>query len=327
MTDSTAYRDRSTGLVVFGILHILLGLLCVVVILGAVVASELASRQGGAALPPSTIAYLIVVNAMVAVYGFACGIGSIRARRWARAIVLTVSWIWLVGGVVSMLSLIFVLPKMRVMVRPSQERTFMTLQIAISLVIYILIPLVFVLFYRLRDVALTCEARDPRPRWTDRVPLRVLALVLVMACSAVMLLGMLASPVFPLFGVIVTGAPAMLILIALAGLCAWLSIQLYRLRLSAWLTLLGLQILGGITALVTFSRMDVNRYYDQLGTATPQTRALHLEQIFHDPLLWGLMIAGWIGYIAFVVSLRRYFTGGAGPRTRAEDLAASARAT
>jgi hypothetical protein len=34
----------------------------------------------------------------------------------------------------------------------------------------------------------------------------------------------------------------------------------------------------------------------------------------------------WIGYVAFVVWLRRYFVG-AGPRTRAADAVASARVT
>jgi hypothetical protein len=321
-----AYRDRSTGLVVFGILHILLGVICTLVVLGAVVASELAERRGGAVMPPSSMSYVIIVNSVAAIYGFVAGIGSIRARRWARAIVLAVSWIWLVGGAVSMLSLIFLLPKMRVLVPPSQETMFMTLQIVVSAIIYVIVPLAFVLFYRQNDVALTCAARDPRPRWTDRVPLPVLALVLVMAFSSVVLLGMVARPVFPLFGTILTGAPAMLVLFAVAVLMAWLSIQLYRLRLSAWMTVLALQILGGATALITFARLDVNHYYDTLGLSTPQTRAMHLEQMFHDPLLWALMLAVWIGYVAFVVWLRRYFVG-AGPRTRAADAVASARVT
>jgi hypothetical protein len=315
---SPPYRDRRAGLIVFGILHIAMGVVCTLAVLGAAVASELAARRGAAAMPPTTLAYVIVVNSAVALYGFVAGVGSIRARRWARAIVLAVSGIWLAGGVASMISLAFMLPKMRVLVPPSQERMFITLQVVVGAVIYILLPLGFVLFYRQRDVALTVAAHDPRPRWTDRVPVSVLALVLLLAFSAVALLAMLSNPVVPLFGVIVTGGPAILILVALSGLMAWLALQIYRLRLSAWMTLLILQFLGGGAALVTFARMDVNRYYESLGVTTPQTRAMHLEQLFRDPWMLAVMAVFWVGYLAFVFSLRRYFTG-AGPKTRAED--------
>jgi hypothetical protein len=40
------------------------------------------------------------------------GIGSIRARRWARAIILALSWMWLIVGVMTSIGLVAMSPHM-----------------------------------------------------------------------------------------------------------------------------------------------------------------------------------------------------------------------
>ena len=42
----------------------------------------------------------------------ALGVGTLRARRWARTIGLVTSWMWLVFGIFAVVVMIFILPKM-----------------------------------------------------------------------------------------------------------------------------------------------------------------------------------------------------------------------
>ncbi len=104
-----AYRDHSTGLVVFGIIQIVLGgfaLLCVpLMLLGA-----LMSRQVGGGLPVRSSVLNVMTYALLGMGLITLGIGSIRARRWAWALVLTLSWMWLIFGAIGTIGLIALLP-------------------------------------------------------------------------------------------------------------------------------------------------------------------------------------------------------------------------
>ena len=82
------HRDRKTGLVIFGILEIAMGSFCVLAI--AMVALTRALGVGSANPPPQGT----MLMPLTAIYAVAAGLfvflgtGSIRARRWARAIIL-----------------------------------------------------------------------------------------------------------------------------------------------------------------------------------------------------------------------------------------------
>src|SRR5437867_12532697 len=99
--ESAPYKDRSGGLVFFGVVHILLGLLFAALALVTIAAAELA-RRGGAPVPPQTsIAQNLLIYSLLAAYAFTIGVGSMRARRWACALASAVSWLWLLTGIVS----------------------------------------------------------------------------------------------------------------------------------------------------------------------------------------------------------------------------------
>lgn len=302
-------KDRSGALVFFGIIHFIGGAICLLLILTTVAAST---------VPQASIAQNLLVYSIFAVYLFAVGIGSIRKRRWARALALVVSWIWLVSGVFSCAMLILVMPHIMVLVPPSEARMVTILVAAMVAFFYVALPLVFILFYGRLDVRATVEAHDPQVRWTDRVPLPVLGVSLVLAFGALVLIANAASPVIPLFGAVLTGAPATLTVLALAALLAFVAVQLYRLKESAWWTLVLLQLISGVFAALTLARTDINSVFEKMGVITPQIRAMHLEQIFSNPLLWGLAAVAWIVYFAFLIWIRRDF-GRFVPRTRAED--------
>src|SRR5260370_21287117 len=94
------YRDRRAGLVCFGVLEILLGLMALLGLLSLAFAGAM-SRMAAAPTPaltgrtllPSACMYLLA-----AVFFFWMGIGSILARRRAPALVLLGSGFLAVGG-------------------------------------------------------------------------------------------------------------------------------------------------------------------------------------------------------------------------------------
>jgi hypothetical protein len=281
--------DRSGGLTGFGVLQILIGVACGMLVLGVIAGTEIAARAGATT---GTVGTLIFAYGLLALHFIACGVGSIRARRWARAMSAAVAALWLAGGVVATVSTVVIVPKMM----PGVP----LIRLAVVLVVLLVaLPLAILWFYARADVRLTCERRDLKARWTDRVPLPVLAQVIVMAFAAGWMLVTLTSPAVPLFGTIITGAPAALTQLALAVLCAYLAIQLYRLKESAWWTVVLLQVVGCVA----------------IGLSLAKTPG----PMYSDPVVWTIVIASWIGYLAFLIFLRRYFAGGRGGRPRVAE--------
>lgn len=265
------HRDRSAALAVFGIIQIILGALTGVLAL-AVSASD---------APAPELASNIVLFGTATLYFFAAGIGSLRGRRWARAISVSVTAIWLAIGTIATLVTITVGPSSASLWR--------------YLVGGIILPLALHLFYHSRDVGTTCDLRDPETRWTDRVPLSVLAVVLVMAFSSATLLANLGNASAQLPAAL-HGAPAGIAVFAMAVLFAYLALGLYELKQSAWWTTMMLHVLGAVAAVASL---------------------MNGSGVRNVPL-WAIMLAAWIAYAAYLIRMRRYFVGVL-PRTRAAD--------
>jgi hypothetical protein len=312
------HKDRSTGLVIFGALHILLGAAAVVLLLATAASAEMLARRGPNA-PQIGIAESLLFYGVAAFYCFAAGIGSIRARRWARALAAAVSALWTIAGVFALAVLFIVLPHIMVLIPPSQETTVRVTSVVFVVVAMILLPLVIALFYASRDTALTCDERDPATRWTDRVPVPVLALCIVLGFGAATMLINLGKPVYVFFGYVMSGAPAALTVIAFAILFAVLTVQIYRLKESAWWVLLLLHVIAGTLAVVALARTNLAEVYRRMGMLTPQVEAMHLEQITRSAALWAMVVAGWIGYLWFLLWLRRYFAA----RVRTSEVVAA----
>lgn len=297
-------KDRRGWLILFGIVHLALGLLCLLLLFATAVGAEMIAKRATAA----NIGQSLLFDAIAAFYFGAVGVGSIRARRWAQSIALAISAVWLIVGVVAFAVVFTVMPHILVMVPPSQEHAFITATAISTFAMMILLPLVFVLFYRAPSVRATCERHDPKVRWTDRTPLPVLALSLILAFAALTMVANLNARATFVFGVMLTGATASVSLVALALLFAVIAVQLFRLRESAWWVLLLLHLITAVGMIAAFSRgIDVNGYYERLGAMTPQIRAMHLETLTRDPKLWAILVVGWIAYLAFLVWLRREF--------------------
>src|SRR2546421_2829946 len=241
------YRDRRTGLIIFGVLTALLGgvlLLFVPLMVAALFVST--SKSPLAANPQAAIPGMILFGVLAVVFIW-LGIGSMLCRRWARALLLVFSWTWLVMGVVAMIYLAVLLPQIMSSLDAAQspgqkpipqgmKTAIMVTQAIIAFVMYVLIPGVLVLFYRSKHVKATCEVRDPVVRWTDRCPLPVLAVSLWAAVGA---MAMLAFPFFyrgilPFFGVFLSGITGSAACLVIALLWAYAARALYRLEFAGW---------------------------------------------------------------------------------------------
>lgn len=295
------------GLIAFGLVQILTGLVCGLLVLAVIAGAELAQRT---APMRSSVTSAIVVYGIAAVYFVTVGVGSIRARRWARALSVVVSAIWMAGGVVATLMIMLILP--RVMEGLPRPTLGFGCAGAVGAILGIVLPLVLFLFYRLPSVHAAVEARDPKPRWTDRVPLPVLAMVLILLFSAITLLANVSNPVLALFGDVVAGAAASLVILTIAVLCTFVAVQLYFLKESGWWTLLILQIAGLLYGAIAIMRSDYQ-------TVAQREGAPAASAVYADPFFLGALLAAWLAHFAFLLYLRRFFVAGATPRTRRDD--------
>jgi hypothetical protein len=313
----TGYKDRSAGLIVFGAIHILLGVAALCVVFAVAAASEIA--PSAAAPPRGTMATNVAFYGLMAAYFFAIGIGSIRKRRWARAIGLVGSALWLAAGLVALLFTAAMVPHMTPLFPPSQTTLILTLLFSVIALMYVIVPLPFLLFYRSPHVKATVEAADPRARWTDRVPEPVLGLVVMMAAASILLFASIPYATLPVAGFVLTGAPAVITLLVFAGLCGFLSMQLYQLKRSAWWTLMLLQVVSWLLVPFTLLRTDVNALYEKSGLMTPQVRAMHLDTMVREPAIWIATVVSWLAFLGYLLWVRRYFD--LTPRTRVTDPA------
>jgi hypothetical protein len=303
--------DRRTALIVFGSLQILLGLLAGALVLVVAAGHEFAQQSGSAPSEPA-LASAVIVYGLAAAFFITTGVGSIRCRRWARALSVVASALWLAAGIVGGLMIAVVMPRVLAAQGIAKTSTATGCAAVAVLVGGIGLPLLLFLFYRRADVRSTCERIDAKSRWTDRVPLPVLAVILALSFGAVALIANMASPRFTILGREVTGATAAITLFALAGLSAVIAVQLYRLKESAWWTLILLQLIGVAVAVSSLMTHDP-------GRTAPAGAEGEIAAIYRDPLFLAILAATWIAYFAFLVYLRRFFVLRHAPRTRRGD--------
>jgi hypothetical protein len=316
------YKDRSTGLVVFGILTILLGGLCALLLPLMLFGQVMAARTN-----PGSANLAAMVPGM-AVYGFLAvalvwlGIGSIRARRWARALLLIFSWSWLVMGIFMLIGVGLIMPKLfanMAATAPANQPGMpgaMELGVIVFMllffgVFFILAPAIWIYFYNSRQVKATCEARDIVTRWTDACPLPVLGLCLWLAFPVPMMLLMplMGHIAMPFFGVFLTGGPGMLFCLMVAAIWGYAAWLVYHLKPQGWWLILVALVVFLVSGLLTFARHDVLEMYQLMGY--PQAQIDQMQKtglLTGNRMGWlmGLSALPFLGYLFFV---KKYFRG------------------
>ena len=187
-----AWRDRSRALVGYGWLLIVCGALCLLFVLLTSALVLLAPATSAAPAAGRALAVNAVVYGLLGAALITLGVGSIGARRWARAIVLVLAWCWLLTGIMTTLLLVFVLPgAFAASGMPGSTMTCgLVFVFAFDAVLLIALPLVLVLFYRRDDVRRTVEWRNPKPAWTDGLSPTLLAVFLAFLLGGIVCLAL-----------------------------------------------------------------------------------------------------------------------------------------
>jgi len=303
------FNNRSLGLVIFGVIEILIGVLCALLVPLILIATSLAGTADMRTTMPSMVLYTVV--AVVFIW---LGVGSIRARRWACELTLSLSWIWLVTGICSVVVVAWLVPAMlRGMAATSDLPTnfVFIVNLLVFVIIgflYVLLPGAFVLFYRSPHVAATCRARDRSPQWTDDLPRRLLTLVIVWALAAVSVLMMPAYGfVVPFFGVVLGGASGAAVWAAILTACVVLTWGSARRAPWAWWGGVVAIILATLSSVITAVRVDPAAFILAMGL--PEEQMALLSEIAMPgrwvmALVWVVM---WGTFLAYLMTVRRFF--------------------
>jgi hypothetical protein len=317
VADGTVHRDMRPGLIIFGIFSILLGVMCLLMVplmlFGAVVQTAGGQAASWAMTLPAAIFYL-----GLAVVSIWLGIGSILCRRWARALMLLFSLFWLVSGVFAMVVMLLMMGDMKAGMLQSMQAAgsgspalasgIMAVMLATLGIVYVVIPGAFSAFYALRSTRLTCEARDPKVRWTDRCPLPLLGLVLLHGLMAVCFpMALFYAPVFPFYGKWMEGAPALMAILGLSlvlGCGAW---GMYRRMWVCWALALGAVLAVAGAYMVTLGQTGLMEFYRHMEMPAEMLKALEQMPFLQNKFLAWLGFLYLIPYAGWMVWCLRYF--------------------
>lgn len=272
---TTDYKDRSAGLICFGILLIVMGLLCVLLAAFSGFSMWMTMKVGGGASPyirPMMLAVVVGMYTSLAVILVWLGIGSLLYRRWAAALVHVLSLLSLISGSLGLVAAGMAMAPMRdSLAGTGGSATFVTLTLIFTLLfmvfVYVIIPGALWLFYRSPHVHATCAARDPRERWTDRCPRPVLLAVVAMSVFGVNTINTLAYPVAPFFGRLLTGGTAVALQAGGGALLMVGALLLYRLRMAGWWIASLVLLFWTVSVLVTFQMVEPRAWFDAMGVS------------------------------------------------------------
>ena len=310
------FKDRRTGLIVFGILEIVLGALAALMVPLMILGQAMAARTNQEPMAvhqliPAAVSYVVTSAVLIVV-----GIGSCTNRRWARALSLVVAWSWLAIGVLSLVMMAFFLPSILKTSQPKGQQVpeaALLIGMIVSMIfigiLFVLVPGILVFFYRSPHVKATCEARNPSPSWTDACPLPVLGMSLWLGLGS---LGALAMPlsthgVLPFFGKVLSGLGGSLCCVALAllwGYCAW---AVYRLRSAGWWIVLISLCVVSVSAWITFSHIDLPELYRVMGYSDRQIDTIKQFSLIQGNAMAYWSLAGVIPMLGFLLFVKRYF--------------------
>lgn len=316
------FKDRSTALTLFGVATILLGGMCALLVPAMFFGQSMAVAARATGVPANYQAAIFSAGlyGTVAIVMVWLGYGSIMARRWARTLLLILSGSWLLMGVVSLVFMVIIMPTLMEAIRQAQPpgqpqlpdaalSMVVVLMFLITGVIFIVLPGIWMLFYRSPHVQATCEARDPVERWTDRCPVPVLTISVWLAIGVPMMLLLPVSyhGVIPFFGVYLSGLPGSLFCLVVAAVTAYSAWAVYRLDPKGWwVTLLSFTLLL-ISGALTYAKQDLTEMYRLMGIPEEQLEQLRAFGKLSQPLMIGWMVFIEVLLVASLLYVKKHF--------------------
>ena len=319
-----AYKDRDGWLIAFGVLEILIAcfFLLMAVMMGVLVPT-MPKPAGQPPMPGSFFYLLAAMYAAVAVFFVTVGVGSIRAKNWARIAMVVTSSLWLGVGVLSTISTLFLMPRLlqqqRAAMPPAQasqlppnfEGIFLVGFGIFTVSIMVLLPLVLLLFYSSKSVKGTCWARSGIVSSARRLAIPVVVLIGWFSFSALSSLVVAAwFPMIALFGFIVHGAAARVIGVAFSLVSAYCAWNMYKLRVQGWMVALIAFGTWFVSGVITRARLDpmtlVEETYKYMGVTPQQLPGQNLDPQSLN-LFWGLGVLFSGTLVGLTLYAKRYF--------------------
>jgi len=271
-------KDRTVGLVVFGALEILRGIFCFTL---AMLLLIVVSTNGLHGIKP--IHYWMSMGVLFHLTGWfiVMGMGSIKARRWARALLLVGAWVSIFFGTLVLALILYILPEIYSLLAdsgllpPMGALKILYFVVLVLLLLQVVFPLVSIVFYGLKGVEATCERRNPEPCWTDRCPLPLLAMsiISITGCFSIVFAGTTNYTVF-FYGHVLNGVPGALIVAFISVACGYVGWGAYTRKMHAWWGAYALIVLVSSSMMLSFSEMDVAAMYDLMGYSEEQSAHL-----------------------------------------------------
>jgi hypothetical protein len=299
------HLDRRGWLIFFGIAEMLLGAVFLVAAAALGFGGPLQADLGGASFP---IAYFVVFYLLFAGFFIAMGIGSAAVRSWARSIMVTASWFWLITGTLAFFGSVVLLPR----VLPEfftpgsvEYGSVLGTIVVFALLFLVVAPLILVLFYSGKNVKATFSRRHPGGSWAERCPLPALSLFILMCFQgAVLLLYVLIPMPFLLFGATIPGAPGAALWVFFGIAMLYAGYKAYKAHGVGWLLSAGLIGVVVVSSLVTFLFGGTEAVFVAMGSGAAGNAPV--ESLFRDLYLW-IMGSMLLFYLCYFAWLRKYF--------------------
>jgi hypothetical protein len=312
------FKDRRAGLIVFGVLEMLAGAICVLLVPLMLLGQTMSVRATHTETSLRMILPAVFIYLIMAAVFIWLGIGSVLARRWARALSLILAWSWLAIGVLSMIFWAIMFPKIfGAAVTGGQPMPVATKAVVLVVMavfmgfIFIVVPGAMVLFYGSKHVKATCEARDPIVRWTDVRPLPVIGLCVWLWFGAgIMLFAIPAyNCVIAFFGTLLSGWPGMLVYLLLVAIWVYAARALYQLKLVGWWVVVIAMALLMVSNLITFARVDMMEMYRLMGYPEAQIAQMKQFNVFQGGGMMFWSVAWVLPVFGYLVYVRRFLAG------------------
>lgn len=314
------YKNRRGWLIGFGVVEILIACFSLLFVLLVLSLPHLGTRNlsGRASISPTAMVFNAVFYGVMAGVFLAIGVGSIRCKNWARIAMLAVSGLWLGIGVLSTLSILLLAPSIMQQqggISPQARHIVLVVMTAMIGFFMVVMPTVFLVFYSRKSVKATClslaAGQVPGPTTMElpasKVPVPVIILAIWQGLGIFTVFTFLLVRATVVFGVVLHGPAAFLVLLAfsaLSGYAAWL---IYQRKLVGWAIALFNAVFWTASTIATFVGHDLLRIYREMGLSEQQLQPLRqFPQM--QTMIWLMIVPVMTALLVFILYTKKFFS-------------------
>jgi hypothetical protein len=319
------FKNRRGWLIFFGVIEILIACLCLLLV-ALTATGFVAMRSAPTGAPALSAAGAVMAVLFYAAFGvlfLILGAGSIERKNWARVGSQIASGFWLFIGAFSSLFLAFILPKsieQQSKVPIEQLRPILFGMGLFMIVLMVLLPATLLVFYSLGSVRATCLATGVGQGTTiastgadaGQPPVSVILLALWECFGALSVLSLIVARANVVFGVVVRGPSAILLMAVnalLCGIAAWL---IYHRDYLGWAISLFKTLFWTASWIVTILTRNLIDIYRQMGFSDQQLQLVRQLPRFQSVTLVSIMSGLAVFWILLLYTKKFFSRAGTG---------------